>query len=73
MVKQAASAGLSDEEIADLCGFSNPRRVPVVKRNAKIYTTEDLKEIIIELSNIDKKAKSGYNGIYELKKFLLNL
>ena len=73
VVKKASQEGLSDEEIAELCGFSNPKRVPVLKRNSKIYTLEDLKEIIIELSQIDKKSKTGYNGIYEIKKFLLNL
>ena len=44
-----------------------------MKKNSKIYTTEDLKNIIIDLSNLDIKLKTGYNAKYEIKEFLLNL
>ena len=73
MVKQAAQDKLTDDEIAKLFGFSNPNRVYVLKNNAKIYTLDELKEIIILLSELDIKIKTGYNPIYEIKKFLLNL
>lgn len=73
IVKTASSNGMTDEEIASLCGFSNPKRVPVLKRNSKIYTLEDLKEIILSLTELDIKSKTGYNAVYEIKKFLLNL
>ena len=73
MVKSAASDGLSDEEIAKLFGYTNPKRVGVLKRNGKIYTLDQLKDIIISLSELDLKIKSGYNQIYAIKEFLLNL
>lgn len=73
MVKSAANDGLSDEEIAKMFGYTNPKRVGVLKRNGKIYTLDQLKDIIISLSNLDLKIKSGYNQIYALKEFLLDL
>ena len=44
-----------------------------MKKNSKIYTTEDLEKIIIDLSDLDIKLKSGYNSNYKLKEFLLKL
>lgn len=73
LVKSAVKDGLTDEEIAKLFGYANPKRVGVLKRNGKIYTLEQLKDIIISLSDLDLKIKSGYDQIYELKEFLLNL
>lgn len=73
MVKSASADGLSDEEIAKLFGYSNPKRVGVLKRNGKIYTLDQLKDIIVSLSNLDLKLKSGYDQIYALKEFLLDL
>ena len=73
MVKSASVDGLSDEEIAKLFGYSNPKRVGVLKRNGKIYTLDQLKDIIVSLSNLDLKLKSGYDQIYALKEFLLDL
>lgn len=73
MVKSAVNDGLSDDEIAKLFGYSNPKRVGVLKRNGKIYTLDQLKEIIVFLSEVDLKMKSGCNQIYILKEFLLGL
>lgn len=73
MVRDALNHGLVDEEIAKKLGYSGTGRVYVMKKNSKIYTTEDLKNIIIDLSNLDIKLKSGYNALYEIKEFLLNL
>lgn len=73
LVKSAVNDGLTDEEIAKLFGYANPKRVGVLKRNGKIYTLEQLKDIIISLSDLDLKIKSGYDQVYELKEFLLNL
>lgn len=73
MVRDAVNHGLTDEEIAKKLGYSGTGRVYVMKKNSKIYTTEDLENIIIDLSNLDIKLKTGYNAQYEIKEFLLNL
>lgn len=73
MVKDAVNHNLTDEEIAKTFGYSGTGRVYVMKKNAKIYTLEQLKEIIISLSELDKKIKTGYNPVYGIKEFLLNL
>ena len=57
MVKRASMDGLSDEAIAKLFGYSSTSRVYVLKKNSKIYSIEDLKEIIIALSDVDYKIK----------------
>lgn len=73
MVKAAVQNNMSDEEIAKLYGFSNPKRVFVLKNNVKIYTLDELEGIILELAKLDIKIKTGYNPIYGIKEFLLNL
>lgn len=73
MVKRATQDKLTDEEIAKLFNFSNPKRVWAVRNNGKIYTIEQIKEIIILISELDKKIKTGYNPVYGMKEFLLNL
>ncbi len=73
MVRDALNYGLSDEEIAKKLGYSGTGRVYVMKKNSKIYTLEDLKSIIISLSDLDIKLKTGYNPVYSIKEFLLNL
>lgn len=73
MVRDALNHGLSDEEIAKTLGYSGTGRVYVMKKNSKIYTLEDLERIIIDLSDLDIKLKTGYNAHYKLKEFLLNL
>lgn len=73
MVRDALNHGLSDEEIAKKLGYSGTGRVYVMKKNSKIYTTEDLEKIIIDLSDLDIKLKTGFNAKYKIKEFLLNL
>lgn len=73
MVKDAVANGLNDLEIANALGYSNEKRVYVMKKNSRIYTLDNLKEIILSLSDLDKKIKTGYNPVYAIKEFLLNL
>lgn len=73
MVRDAVNHGLSDEEIAKKLGYSGTGRVYVMKKNSKIYTLDELKDIIISLSELDIKLKTGYNPVYGIKEFLLNL
>lgn len=73
MVRDAASRGLSDEEIAKTLNYSSDKRVYMMKKNSKIYTMDELKEIIINLSELDIKIKTGTNPVYAIKEFLLNL
>lgn len=73
MVRDAVNHGLSDDEIAKKLGYSGTGRVYVMKKNSKIYTLDELKEIIISLSELDIKLKTGYNPVYGIKEFLLNL
>lgn len=73
MVKDALAHHLSDTEICKTLGYSNPYRLNAVSRNAKIYTLDELKDIIIMLCDLDQKIKTGYNPVYGLKEFLINL
>lgn len=73
MVKDAINHNLSDDEIAKKFGYSSTGRVYVMKKNGKIYTQDQLKEIILGLSDLDIKIKTGYNPVYGIKEFLLNL
>ena len=73
MVRDAVNHQLSDEEIAKALGYSGTGRVYVMKKNSKIYTLEQLKEIMLDLCALDIKIKTGYNPVYGIKEFLLNL
>ena len=73
MVRDASLHGLSDEEIAKKLGYSSTGRVYVLKKNAKIYTTDELKDIIVNLSNLDIKLKNGYDPVHTFQEFLLSL
>ena len=73
IVKDAVNHGLSDEEIAKLLDFKSTGRVYYLKKDGKIYTLDNLKEIIVSLSELDKKIKTGYEPVYSLKEFLLSL
>ncbi len=72
MVKDAVNHGLNDEAITELFGFS-PFRTTIVKRNGKFYPMEELANIINNLYQLDIKIKTGYNPVFELKEFLINL
>lgn len=73
MVRDAVSHQLSDEEIAKALGYSGTGRVYVMKKNSKIYTLDQLKEILLDLCALDIKIKTGYDPVYGIKEFLLNL
>lgn len=73
MVRDAVNHRLSDEEIAKALGYSGTGRVFVMKKNSKIYTLDQLKEILLDLCVLDIKIKTGYNPVYGIKEFLLNL
>lgn len=73
IVKSADKDHKTDEEIADMLGFKNKGRLYYIRRDGKIYTLDELKEIIINLSILDKKIKTGTSPVYGLKEFLLNL
>ena len=72
MVKDAVNHGLSDEDITKLFGFS-PMRTTIVKRNGKFYPIDEIANIINSLYELDIKIKTGYNPVFELKEFLINL
>ena len=73
MVKDAANHGLTEEEIAKVCDYKNEKRVFVMKKLGKFYTLDDLKNIIVNLSNLDRKIKTGYPPVYGIKEFILSL
>lgn len=73
MVKDAVNHGLTDDEIAKVLGYSNSKRVFVMKKNGNKYDLDTLKNIILKLSDLDIKIKTGLNPVYEIKEFLLNL
>lgn len=73
MVKDCLNHHLSDTEICKILGYSNPYRLTAVSRNAKIYTLDEIKDIIIMLCDLDQKIKTGYNPVYGLKEFLIKL
>lgn len=73
MVKDAVNNHLTDEEIAKALGYSGTGRVYVMKKNSKIYTLDQLKEVLLDLCELDTKIKTGYDPVYGLKEFLINL
>lgn len=72
LVKDALSYNLSDEEICSLIGCTSGR-LYYLKKESRIYTIDNLKEIIYSLCELDKKIKKGYNPNNIIKEFLLTL
>ncbi len=72
LVKEAVNEGLSDETIANELGFKSGR-VYILKRIGNLYTLDELRDIIINLSNIDIKIKLGYDPVNGLKEFILSI
>ncbi len=72
LVKEAVNEGLSDETIAQELGFKSGR-VFLLKRIGNLYTLDELRDIIINLSNIDIKIKLGYDPVNGLKEFILSI
>ena len=72
LVKEAVNEGLSDETIAQELGFKSGR-VFILKRIGNLYTLDELRDIIINLSIIDIKIKLGYDPVNGLKEFILSI
>lgn len=73
IVKSAEKDNVDDEKIAELLGFKNKGRLYYIRKDGKIYTIDQIKEIIINLSELDKKIKTGLSPVYGFKELLLNL
>ena len=72
IIKDASQSGLSDAQIEELTGYKSGR-IYINKKNGRIYTLDEIKDIIIGLSIVDKKIKTGSNPVYVFKEFLLNI
>lgn len=73
MVKEALSHGMSDEEIMNEFGYKKIGRVFIMKKNGNIYSLDELRDIIVKLSDIDLKIKLGADPINSLKEFILSV
>ena len=71
-VKEASKLGFSNEEIGKILNVK-PGRVYYINQDSNIYSLEELKNIIINLSEVDKKIKSGLDPINGFKAFLLSI
>lgn len=72
IIKEMLAKGLTDDQMIELTGFKSGR-VYVNKKNSRIYTLEELRDIILGLCLVDKKIKTGSNPVYVFKEFLLNI
>ena len=72
IVKECMDNNISDEDICKYSGITSGRLF-YNKKNAKIYTKDEIMNLIIDLSNVDKKIKTGSDPVYTLKEFLLNI
>ena len=72
IIKDAVDSGLSDDKIEEITGYKSGR-IYINKKNSRIYTLDELKDIIIGLSIVDKKIKTGSNPVYVFKEFLLDI
>ncbi len=72
IVKDCMDNNLSDD---DICKLNNIKsgRLYYLKKDLRIYTKDELKDIIIGLSEVDKKIKTGSDPVYVFKEFLLNI
>ena len=73
MVKEALSHGMSDEEIMNEFGYKKIGRVFIMKKNGNIYSLDELRDIIVKLSDIDLRIKLGADPINSLKEFILSV
>lgn len=55
--------GKKDDQIASLLKV-NPYRIKIVKRYLEKYTLNNIKDILVELSTLDAKIKTGENDRY---------
>ena len=73
MVKEALTYGMSDEEIMNEFGYKKIGRVFIMKKNGNIYSLDELRDIIVKLSDIDLRIKLGADPINSLKEFILSV
>jgi DNA polymerase III delta subunit len=45
----------------------------MLQKKGRIYTKEDIENILLKLTDIDIKSKSGYDIAYMFKEFLIEL
>jgi DNA polymerase III delta subunit len=76
-VKDCLRNNVSEDEIRQMLTTGSKEystgRLYYAKKDAGLYTIDELEEIIINLSELDKKIKTGSNPVYMLKEFLLNI
>ncbi len=73
IAKSVSPDDMSDDELAKRLNYKKGGKIYFIRRDAKIYTLDQLKEIIINLSILDKKVKTGTSPVYGLKELLLSL
>ena len=73
LVKDCLNHNISDEEILNITKMKSSGRLYHLKKNSRIYTLDELKDIIIGLASVDLKIKTGSNPVYILKEFLLSI
>lgn len=71
--KSVTPNDMSDDDLAKRLNYKKGGKIYFIRKDAKIYTLDQLKEIIINLSLLDKKVKTGTSPVYGLKELLLSL
>ena len=73
-IKELSGQRLNNDQISTKLNHLHPYRVKVLKEAGNKYTLEELKRIILYLSNLNYKLVSQDNlGFVEIKKFLIEL
>jgi DNA polymerase III delta subunit len=62
----------SKENMIKVTGYSD-KRIFMLQKKGRIYTKEDIENILLKLTDIDIKSKSGYDIAYMFKEFLIEL
>ena len=62
----------SKETIMKVTGYTD-KRIFMLDKKGRIYTKDDLENILLKLTDIDIKSKSGYDIAYMFKQFLIEL
>ena len=62
----------SKENMMKITGYSD-KRIFMLQKKGRIYTKEDIENILLKLTDVDIKSKSGYDVAYLFKEFLIEL
>ncbi len=62
----------SKEAMIKVTGYSD-KRIFMLQKKGRIYTKDDIENILLKLTDIDIKSKSGYDIAYMFKEFLIEL